>query len=639
MIATRAPSDTRLPVVDGLRAFAVVAVVLFHGFPGLVPGGYIGVDVFFAISGFVIALRYLEPLIAREISIGTFFLRRVRRLVPAYFAVLVATTVAAAFIMAPKDLLRFAWSLLGQSFYAQNAVFWFQGEYFDAALRKPLLHTWSLAIEEQFYLCFPLLILAARWRPQLTFYAGLLLAVAMIAAATIVEPISPKTSFYWLPFRAWEFLAGIGAAILYMRGFARNLPPAVANAIGIAAILGLLASALLFDEESASILTQGLLAITATGAICLVQSRLSASLAALFTNGVSQHFGRISYSWYLWHWPPLSFVFLLQGQPAQGFAAIALTLLGYGLGLVSWHLLERRASRSSALAKPARTIGLLLAFLAFAAAAGTALIASNGFLQRYPLRERPLLTAQMDRPDGRCDFVTRLRNWRGQICPVNDVDGANGILFLGDSHVEMQKTALAELGSRYGVPIYITKQNCRIIDFGVDRNCRLPVWRQIERDIAREKIGTVVIVALWPEPFDAAPLTAALDRLAKTGVRVVLERPTPVSESLSPEYYMTRPDAWSDRSEYSRAAHAEQARSVATAMSAWAARHEDAIVLDPTPILCPGDACLYAKASEPLYSDTHHLTKVGARLLAQLYAPLMQTVARDKDAKPKAGDT
>jgi peptidoglycan/LPS O-acetylase OafA/YrhL len=637
MIATRTESKNRLAVVDGLRAFAIVAVVLFHGFPGLMPGGYIGVDVFFAISGFVIALRYLEPLIEHEISIGTFFLRRVRRLVPAYFAALVATTVVVAFIMAPKDLLRFAWSLLGQSFYAQNAVFWFQGEYFDAALRKPLLHTWSLAIEEQFYLCFPLLILAARWRPKLTFFAGVALTLAMIAAATIVEPISPKTSFYWLPFRAWEFLAGIGAAILYMRGFARNLSPAIANAVGIAAILGLLASALLFDEESASILTQGLLAIIATVAICLVQSRLSSSLAAVFTNGVSQHFGRISYSWYLWHWPPLSFVFLLQGRPAQGFAAIALTVLGYGLGLVSWQLLERRASRSAALARPSRTIGLLLAFLAFAAASGTALIASNGFLQRYPLRARPLLTAQMDRPDGRCDFVTRLRNWRGQICPVNNVKGANGILFLGDSHVEMQKTALAELGSRYGVPIYITKQNCRIIDFGLDRNCSPAVWRQIERDIAREKISTVVIVAMWPEPFDAAPLDTALDRLAQTGVSVVLERPTPVSDSLAPDYYMARPDAWGDRSEYSRAAHVERARDVTAAMSAWAARHQKAVVFDPTPILCPDAACLYARAGEPLYSDTHHLTKVGARMLSQLYTPLMQSVAKHGDAKRAGG--
>lgn len=242
----------------------------------------------------------------------------------------------------------------------------------------------------------------------------------------------------------------------------------------------------------------------------------------------------------------------------------------------------------------------------------------------------------MDRPDGRCDFVTRLRNWRGQICPVNDVKGANGILFLGDSHVEMQKTALAELGSRHGVPVYITKQNCRIIDFGVDRNCRMQVWRQIERDIAREKIGTVVIVAMWPETLDRAAWTQALDRLSQTGVRVVLERPTPVSERLAPEYYMARPDAWRDRSEYSRVAHIERARDVSAAMSAWAARHENAMVLDPTSILCPGDACLYARAGEPLYSDTHHVTKVGARMLAQLYAPLMQAIAKDGVAQRAA---
>ncbi len=116
-------SERRLPVVDGLRALAVIAVVLFHGFPSQVGGGYIGVDVFFVISGFVIALRYLQPMVAREVGYGTFFLRRVRRLVPPYLAMLVATTLVAAWIMVPRDLINFGSSLAGQALYAQNLVF------------------------------------------------------------------------------------------------------------------------------------------------------------------------------------------------------------------------------------------------------------------------------------------------------------------------------------------------------------------------------------------------------------------------------------------------------------------------------------------------------------------------------------
>ena len=126
--------ERRLPVVDGLRAYAVIAVIAFHSFPAVVQGGFIGVDIFFVISGFVIALRYLEPMVAGKIGYGTFFLRRARRLVPAYFAMLVATTLVAAWLMIPRDLVNLGDSLVGQAFYVQNIIFWLQGEYFDAPL-------------------------------------------------------------------------------------------------------------------------------------------------------------------------------------------------------------------------------------------------------------------------------------------------------------------------------------------------------------------------------------------------------------------------------------------------------------------------------------------------------------------------
>ncbi|BCA63512.1 hypothetical protein HMP09_2746 [Sphingomonas sp. HMP9] len=628
-------AEQRLLVIDGLRAFAVVAVVLFHSFPVLVGGGYIGVDVFFVISGFVIALRYLEPMVANEVSYRTFFLRRVRRLVPAYFAMLVATTVIAAWVMVPKDLINFGASLIGQALYAQNVVFWMQGEYFDAALLKPLLHTWSLAIEEQFYLCFPILVAALRRRRRFTFAFCVLLSLAMIGASAIIEQISAKTSFYWLPFRAWEFLVGIGAATLFRRGIGKPVPRGVANAVGVIALVGLLAAALLFNDDNASVLTQGLLAVMATAALCLVQNRLSPGLATVFTNRVSQHFGHISYSWYLWHWPPLVFAYLLLGHSVSGREVVALLLLGYVLGVASWWVLERGVSRSARLTPSRRTMALLLAFLLFAVTTGVALVATNGLIQRYPSREQPLLLAQMDRPDGRCAFAGRLRHWRGQTCLINGATGPGGILFIGDSHVEMQKHALAALGDRYDVPVYITTQNCRIIDFGVDRNCKWSVWRGVAHDIRRQGITQAVVIARWPDLLDRGTFDAAIARLAATGVRVVLERPTPQDAALAPAYYLASPSAWSDASRYTRNTHDVRQRAVNQAMSDWAARHSRATVLDPTPLLCPGNRCLFAHGSEPLYSDTHHLTSAGVRLIAPLYDPLFNAVRRERTRSPQ----
>jgi peptidoglycan/LPS O-acetylase OafA/YrhL len=627
-------AEQRLLVIDGLRAFAVVAVVLFHSFPVLVGGGYIGVDIFFVISGFVIALRYLEPMVANAVSFPTFFLQRVRRLVPAYFAMLVATTVIASWMMVPKDLINFGASLIGQALYAQNIVFWMQGEYFDAALLKPLLHTWSLAIEEQFYLGFPLLVAAFRWRWRFTIMACVLLSFAMIGASAIIEQISAKTSFYWLPFRVWEFLAGIGAAMLFRRGIGEPVPRGVANAIGVIALAGLLAAILLFNDDNASVLTQGLLAVAATAALCLVQNRLSPGLATVFTNRLAQHFGRISYSWYLWHWPPLVFAYLLLGRSADSREAVALLLLGYVLGVASWWVLERGVSRSEWLSHPLRTMALLLAFLLFAITTGVALVSSDGFIQRYPSREQPLLLAQMDRPNGRCAFASRLRHWRGQTCLINSATGPGGILFIGDSHVEMQKRALAALGDRYGVPVYITTQNCRIIDFGMDRNCKWSVWRSVAHDIQRQRITHVVVIALWPDLLDRAAFDAAIARLAATGVRVVLERPTPQDTSLAPAYYLARSGAWGDASRYARSAHDVRQRAVNQAMSDWAAHHRRVTVLDPTPLLCPGNRCLFADGGKPMYSDTHHLTSAGVCLIAPLYAPLLNVVRRERTRSP-----
>jgi len=331
----------------------------------------------------------------------------------------------------------------------------------------------------------------------------------------------------------------------------------------------------------------------------------------------------------------LVFAFILLKRPAAGWEAVALTLFGYALGWASWRLLERGVSRSAWLADMRRAVGLLVAFLAFGAVAGAALVASDGFVQRYPASARPLLRAQMDRPDGRCAFVTRLRQWRGQTCPVAGIDRLGGILFIGDSHVEMQKPALAALGRRYGVPVYITKQNCRIVDFGVDRNCGWKVWRGIARDIRRRGITRVVAIALWPDTFDSGAFDAAVARLRATGAQVVLERPTPQDTALAPAFYLADPDGWSDRSAYDRAAHEARQRGVNEAITAWRERDPRILVLDPTPLLCPAERCLFAQGGKPLYSDTHHLTAAGVRVIAPIYDPLF-AAARLEQAKRTA---
>ena len=140
------PASQRLPAVDGLRALAVLAVVLFHSFPSFITGGFVEVDIFFVISGFVIALRYMEPMVSQKTSFTSFYVKRIRRLLPAYIALLVVVTAVAIIFLPPRDLVNYGINLVGQSFYAQNITFWHIGDYFDDPLSKPLLHTRGVSL-------------------------------------------------------------------------------------------------------------------------------------------------------------------------------------------------------------------------------------------------------------------------------------------------------------------------------------------------------------------------------------------------------------------------------------------------------------------------------------------------------------
>ena len=202
------------PEIDGLRAIAVLPVVLYHfGVPGF-SGGFVGVDIFFVISGFLIGgLLWAELENTGRIALGAFFMRRIRRLAPAYIATALATLIGAYFILLPFDFREFGQDLIAATVYLANVQFFRDSGYFDTAAElKPLLHTWSLAVEEQFYVVMPLLMLGlARWRavmPKLLVFLGIGSFLACLWMMTLSQP----AAFYLLPFRAWELLLGAALA-------------------------------------------------------------------------------------------------------------------------------------------------------------------------------------------------------------------------------------------------------------------------------------------------------------------------------------------------------------------------------------------------------------------------------------------
>ena len=217
------------PDIDGLRALAVMVVILFHAdIPGF-SGGFVGVDIFFVISGFLITSIILKEINADNFSISRFYERRVRRIFPALFFVLAFTLIASYIIFYYKDFEAFGESLIATTLFASNILFWSQSGYFDTvATTKPLLHTWSLAVEEQFYIFFPLLLVAIN-RVSKSRYFGWLLCISLCSFFASIYGIynHPVATFYLVPTRAWELLFGslfaIGVIPELQSNFHRNI--------------------------------------------------------------------------------------------------------------------------------------------------------------------------------------------------------------------------------------------------------------------------------------------------------------------------------------------------------------------------------------------------------------------------------
>ncbi|CAA2142160.1 acyltransferase family protein [Hyphomicrobium sp. ghe19] len=393
-----------LPFVDGLRALAIIAVVAYHAFPGVITGGFAGVDVFFVISGFLIT-----SLVVTEISDGTFslyrfFVRRARRLLPAAFACVVVVTVLSAFILLPDAFWYYGRSLLAFIGLFSNVFFYLTGGYFSApALEKPLLHTWSLAVEDQFYLTWPLiLMLASPFLSKRTILGLVLLSLgASLWFAEAKVSIDHEFAFFMLPSRAWELLTGAALALVASEiKFGR----AASEALSIAGIVAVLASFLLLSPHSNF---PGLHAAPACfGTVAIIAGCMSQNvlLTRLLSYRPLVFVGLISYSLYLWHWPLLALASYRLERPLDAGEASLIVLISVAVAIFSWRWIERpfRSSRRSAAATSAKaaTWGLSDGKFVVAALSCVAIMAMfagtikgmKGFPNRYAAESRRVLS-------------------------------------------------------------------------------------------------------------------------------------------------------------------------------------------------------------------------------------------------------
>jgi len=349
--------------IDGIRAMAVLSVLAYHTFPLYLPGGFIGVDMFFVISGFLISRIILDEIHQNEFSFKTFYARRIKRIFPALTMVLIATLTFAYFALLPDELTSLSSHIIASSTFVSNFILMFETGYFDtSADTKPLLHLWSLSIEEQFYVFWPILLYIF-WRVRHT--VPLYISVALLMIISFYLNVMQVTkdvvvTFYNPSTRAWELLAGCLLACLFFYGKSQNrvakfgifnqsllakqtVLPNLLSAVGLSLLLyGFfrIHDSYFYPYYWALVPVIGTLLIIIAGNASWLNN-------TLLSNPLARWFGWISYPLYLWHWPIISFLWILEsGKPSASFRILAI-LLSIVLAWITYAFIEKPIRRKS----------------------------------------------------------------------------------------------------------------------------------------------------------------------------------------------------------------------------------------------------------------------------------------------------
>lgn len=630
--------------IGGLRALAVIPVVLYHLDERLVPGGYVGVDIFFVISGYLITALLARDLEERRFSLLSFYDRRVRRIVPAYAAVALVVSLAALVLLPPGMLMAYGKSLQAASTFFANRYFLSATGYFGAAPDEQfLLHTWSLSVEEQFYLAWPLL-LALLFHPRLARirpYVIWALIVASLVVSTRNAVLRPAPAFYNSAGRFWELLLGAVLALGYLpRLRARWLAEGVA-----CAGLGLIVFAYsMFDHGT---IFPGASALVPTvGALCLIWAG-EAGRATWVGRALALKplvwIGLISYSLYLWHWPIIAIHRFLTFRSPDLLEGVGLFVAMLAVSTLSWRFVEapfRRLGAASA-ASEWRSVGAGGAVLASLAGLAWIMVATGGLPGRasaaYLEAERTVGTYWQGRatcllgpggtmpPEGQCRF--------GDPDPQAPV-----VVLWGDSFGDHFGPALDYLGREEGFGFWqVTKAGCAPLapdpDLGPlaraeQQACNAFRAQSLARLVQDQRVRLVVIAGNWANdpPAARARLATALDALSAAGKPVLLVGSAGNFPTGGGRCVLRRRFAEGDEAvcDVTRAASDAEAAHWEHWLQSLADARERRSLFRPRLIYCDATHCRPTADGVPLFLDGGHLNVAGALRALEAWRSALQ---------------
>lgn len=628
------------PDIDGLRAVAIILVLLFHGFPDLMPGGFIGVDIFFVISGYLISGIIFENLKNGIFTFSHFYARRILRIFPALTLLITCCLLAGMFLLSPADFKSLgAHALSGACFFA-NILLYTETGYFDnAAYAKPLLNLWSLGIEEQFYIFFPLIMWLC-WR----YYRKLALVLAILMLLSFADNIflfksHPEADFYLPLSRFWELLAGACLQAIQKRQFQRPWRLICAFSGVICIILALIFCSMQEGQYPGYIALMPI-----AGSILLIAAGADNFFnRTALANPVSIFIGKISYSLYLWHWPLLSFAFIRLGSAAYQDATLlrsALILAAFPLAALTWKFVENPFR----FGRPGKSLGvpILACAGAFVACSGAFIFCANGFMPWVTSADREICGSmlQPDQRDEECRRYIGMGRESVEYCRFNNIGSSRTVALLGDSHALSAYEGLAELGTELGF-------NTLLLG-------RFPDWPRPDRpepaDTAnalralaeRKEIEKVLVVIRGPsymyethnrgdrvrQEFQRISyeelsklMQSVIDQLISAGKEVILVEDNPDLEIDMRDILSWRNFRTEWKRDYTPTKKADvlaRHKDFMRMQKELAAQPGVTLLAGTLDAFCPEDDCeLFDEQGLPLYYDDDHLSGSGSRKLAR----------------------
>lgn len=613
--------------IDGLRAVSVLAVLFFHaGFDRFFGGGFVGVDVFFVISGYLIASQIYDTLSKGRIGfwtfLGSFYERRARRILPAFFFVSALAFAAAYLVFLPNRFEEFAKSLLAATLFSANLFFWSQDSYFSPeADTQPLLHYWSLGVEEHFYLLFPILIFFA-WRVGIRYATGTLaiIFIASLVGSQIAVSPWPKTTFYWIPFRAWELLIGSLLALPFVPAPRRHSIAGLATAAGLVLIC---CSVVWYSKETQF---PGFAALPPClgAALVLWGGRAGNPISAVLGIKPASYVGLISYSLYLVHWPVI--VFMRHTYPDMTLVEQATVALPLSLAIASfsYHFVEKPTRNRKGMwrVRPIVTLSAGGAVVSFAL--GSLALATDGFPSRLPVNVRQLMAYSYDRKDayreGTC-FLKPGQSFADIDVPTCLPSGARVALLWGDSFaahyvqglrpiLEQQGFTFAQLNASQCPPIVGReapgRPNCKSFnEFAF-------TW------IMEHRPDLVIMSAYWVNNATALKmLEAELTAMDQAGINVAIIGQGPYYRDAVPTLLAARrlrgdSSNYSDKDLTRHVIDVDATMRKVVSKGRWETVHHISVL----GTVCRHGSCPMYGNGTPYHWDRGHLTDVGSAVFA-----------------------